>query len=177
MGEVYKKDIPIVAPEFRLSRQANTRVPHEGLRPMEMAMATYDVTGGDSGTVAAHGLGVYIPAKAIVTRVFVDVITTFTDGASDTATIALHLQSANDVVAAIAIDDSTNVWDAGLHGSKLGYPNFGADTAHDSAVEVAALYAGTYLKMTAERELTATVAVAALTAGKMNIFVEYFLSA
>lgn len=141
-------------------------------------MATFNpsaVTG--DRTVAAHGLGVYIPAKAIVTKVWIDVITTFTDGASDTATIAIHLQSADDVVAAIAIADASNVWDAGLRGSKIGFPNFGADAAHDSAVEVAALFAGTFLKMTAEREITATVATAALTAGKANIFVEYFLSA
>lgn len=177
MGEVFRKDVPIVAPEYRIKRSATTRVPYKGIRPMEMVMATYDVSGGDSGAIGAHALGVYIPKNAVVTRVFVDVVTTFTDGASDTATIALHAQSANDIVAAIAIADSTNVWDAGAHGSKIGFPNLGADAAHDSAVEVAALFAGTYLKMTAERELVATVATAALTAGKMNIFVEYFLSA
>ncbi len=176
MGEVIKKDVPIVAPEFRLSRSASTRVPHRGLRPVEMAMATYDVTGGDSGSIAAHNLGVFIPKNAIVTRVWVDVITTFTSS-TDAATMAISLQSANDAVSALAISDATNIWDAGMHGSKIGFPNFGADAAHDSAVEVAALFAGTFLKLTAEREIVVTNAVEIVTAGKMNIFVEYFLSA
>jgi hypothetical protein len=126
-------------------------------------------------TVAAHGLGVYIPSKAIVTRVLVDVVTTFTS-TDDSATIALHAQGAGDIVAAIAISDSTNVWDAGIRGSKIGFPNFGADAAHDSAVEVAALFGGSMLKTTAVREITATVAVQALLTGKANIFVEYLVS-
>lgn len=139
-------------------------------------MATFDPSGvtGDR-SIAAHTLGVYIPINAIITRAWVDVVTTFTS-ATDAATIAIHLQSADDVIAAIAISNATNVWDAGMHGSKIGYPNFGADAAHDSAVEVAALFASTMIKMTAERQITATVAVEALTAGKANIFVEYVLS-
>jgi hypothetical protein len=107
---------------------------------------------------APHGLGVYIPAKAVITKVWVDVVTTFADGDADAATIALHAQSANDIVAGIAVSDSTNVWDAGIRGSKIGFPNLGADAAHDSAVEVAGLFAGTCLKTTAVREITATVA-------------------
>jgi len=63
-----------------------------------------------------------------------------------------------------------------MHGSKIGFPNFGADAAHDSSVEVAALFAATYLKTTAIRQITATVAVAALTAGKANVYVEFYIS-
>lgn len=178
MGEVKRESLPVVAPEFRVSRSATTRVPAPGTRVMEMAMATFDPSANTSQrAIAAHGLAVHIPDNAVVTRVFIDVITTFTDGDTDAATIAVHLQSANDVVAAIAISDASNVWDAGIRGSKIGYPNYGADAAHDSAVEVAALHAASYLKMTAEREVTVTVAGVALTAGKANIFVEYFLSA
>lgn len=177
MAEVFKKDIPVVAPEFRIPRNTSTPVPYVGNKVRQMAMATFDPSGvtGDR-TIAAHGLGVYIPINAWITNIWVDVITTFTS-ATDAGTIAISLQSANDVIAAIAISDATNVWDAGAHGSKIGYPNFGADAAHDSAVEVAALFAATFVKMTAEREITATVAVEALTAGKANIFVEYVLSA
>lgn len=123
-------------------------------------------------TVGAHGLGVFLPDDAIITRFFLEVNNTFTS-ADDSATIAYHAEGAGDLLAAIAISDATNVHDAGLHAGKPGYPNFGADAAHDSQVEVAALFAGTFIKLTAERELTATVAGQALTGGKATLFVDY----
>lgn len=125
--------------------------------------------------IGAHGLGVFIPKNAVVIGMFYDVITTLTS-ATDAATVALMLQAAGDALAAIAISDASNVLDAGLHAGKLGYPNFGADAAHDTQVEVAALFAASMLKLTAQREITATVAVEALTAGKVNIWFEYVLS-
>lgn len=149
-----------------------------GLGVKYVATAVFDPSANTGErTVAAHGLGVYIPDNAVITKVWVDVITTFTSASADSGTIAIHAQAADDIVAAIAISDGTNVWDAGLHGSKIGYPALGADAAHDTAIEVAALEAASWLKLTAEREITATVAVAALTAGKAIIFVEYVLSA
>ena len=175
MAQPYKKTIPIVAPGFRVPRGAMSK--YQGNQVVNVAVATFDPSANTAQRpVAAYGLGVYIPTKAIITRVWVDVVTTFTSADTDTGTIALHIQAANDVIAAIAIDDASNPWDAGLHGTKLGYPNLGADAAHDSALEVAALFAGVMLKTTAERQITATVAVAALTAGKANIFVEYVIS-
>lgn len=149
-----------------------------GLGTVYLATAIFDPSANtDERTVAAHGLGVYIPDNAIITKAWYDVITTFTSPTSDAATIALHVQGAGDLVAANDIADSTAPYDAGLHGTLLGYPAFGADAAHDTALEVAALFAGSMLKTTAERELTATVAVEALTAGKLILFVEYVLSA
>lgn len=177
MAELFKKEIPVVAPQYRVSRNATTPEVYAGVGVSLIASAVFDpsaVTG--DRTIAAHGLGVYIPNKAIITRAWYDVVTTFTS-ATDAATIALNVQSANDIVSAIAISDATNVWDAGIRGTKIGFPNFGADAAHDSQVEVAALFAGSYVKMTAERELTATVAGEALTAGKLVLFVEYIISA
>lgn len=141
----------------RIERDGSRSV-YKGQHTREMATASYDVTGGDDGTVGAHGLGVYIPDNAVITNAIVDVVTTFTDGASDTATIALSAQSANDLVSAVAISNGANPWDAGIH---AGVPDGAAANA---------------VKTTAERELTATVATAALTAGKLNIFVEYFIS-
>ena len=175
MATYYRKNLPISAPGFRIPRKAARNLVNGNVVP-EIAVATFDPSANAAQrAVGAYGLGVYLPAKAIVTRVLVDVVTTFTS-ADDSATIALHAQSANDIVAAIAISDATNVWDAGIRGSKVGFPNFGADAAHDSAVEVAALFAATAIKMTAEREITATVAVQDLTAGKANIIVEYIVS-
>jgi hypothetical protein len=179
------KDVQNIQPVRRSYHVSRGPVKCEsGLGTPYVATAIFDTAGTDSSgaantTVAAHGLGVYIPDNAVITRAWYDVVTTFqsTAGGADKATIALSVQAAEDIVAAIAIEDGTNVWDAGIRGSKIGFPNLGADAAHDSAVEVAALYPGTYLKMTAERQLTATVAVAALTAGKLVLFVEYVISA
>lgn len=157
--------------------QRGTVTAKKGISVPKVANAIYDISGGDSGAIGAHGLGVYIPDNAVITKAWYDVITTFTDGDDDSATIALHVQGANDMVAAIAISNASNVFDAGIHGTLLGSPALGADAAHDTAIEVAALQAATMLKTTDERELTATVAGAAVTAGKMIIYVEYVLSA
>lgn len=122
----------------------------------KMAKATYDFE-VDGGAIGAIGLGVTIPDNAVITRAWVDVITTLTS-ATDAATIALHANAANDLVSAIAISDVSNPWDAGL---QEGIPVDSAATA---------------IKLTAARELTATVAVEALTAGKFVLMVEYMIT-
>ena len=158
-----------------------TVVKKDGLSVPKIAVATFDTAGNDSAgvsnkTVAAHPLGVYLPDNAIVIRAWYDVVTTFTT-ADDSGTIALKVQSADDLVAAIAISAADpGVYDAGARGCLPGSPVLGADAAHDTAIEVAALIAASQIKLTAERELTATVAVQALTAGKLVLYVEYVLS-
>lgn len=158
-----------------------TVVKKDGLSVPKIAVATFDTAANDSAgvsnkTVAAHPLGVYLPDNAIITRAWYDVITTFTSAGADAGTIALKAQSADDLVAAIAISDGTTVWDAGVRGCLPLAPNLGADAAHDTQLEVIALMAALQIKLTAERELTATVAVQALTAGKLVLYVEYVLS-
>lgn len=123
--------------------------------------------------VAAHATSIVIPDNAILKECFYDVGVTCTDGADDSATIALHIQGANDLVAAIAISDGTNVWDAGVRGTLIGAPILGADAAHDTAIEVAALQAASMLKMTAARTLTVTVADDDITAGKFRIYAKW----
>jgi hypothetical protein len=180
-GIIRKEDTGVSLPEIVITnKSAITRTKRAGTVVRELAVATFDTAGTDSAgaantTIAAHGLGVYLPAKAIITNAWYDVVSTFTS-ATDAATVAFKVQSANDILSAIAISDASNVLDAGIHGTVIGYPNFGADAAHDSAVEVAALFASSMLKLTASRELTATVAVEALTGGKANLFVEYVIS-
>jgi hypothetical protein len=175
--ENYRKDIPVVAPEFQIANKSGvTRTKREGTVVRELAVATFDPSANTGErTVAAHALGVYIPDNAVITRAWVDVVTTFTSAGADAGTIALHVQSANDIVAAIAISDASNVWDAGIHGSKIGFPAL-ADTATETALEVAALFAASMLKTTAVREITATVGGQALTAGKCNVYLEYTIS-
>lgn len=170
----------VVAPGFRISRGSGAATA-SGLGMVGIATAVYDTAGNDSAgvsnkTVAAHPLGVFLPNKAIIKRFWYDVITTFTS-ATSAATIAYKANAADDLLAAVAINSGTTMHNAGIHGGLAGYPNLGADAAHDTQVEVAALFAATFVKLTAERELTATVAVEALTAGKAVLFVEYVMSA
>lgn len=167
-----------VAPAFQMRRGAVKA--ESGLVAQSTATAIYDTSLNDSAgvsnkTIAAHGLGVYIPTKAIITNAFYEVLTTFTS-ATDAATIALSAQSAGDLKAAIAISNASNVWDAGVAGCLPG--SYAERTvAGDTAILDAASKAASYVKCTAERELTATVAVEALTAGKLILFVEYYISA
>lgn len=145
----------------------------------KIAVATFKKTGTDSAgvsmaTIAAHGLGVTIPSGALITDAYYIVNETFTS-ATDAATIALHVEGAGDLKAAIAISDGTNVWDAGKRGCLPG--NYALDGNALSAVAMAAAEAGSYILTTAERELTATVAVEALTGttGELTLYVEYFV--
>lgn len=131
-----------------------------------------DSQGAANSTVATHGTGVFIPANAVVTNAFYNVRTTFTS-AADSATLALSIASAGDLVAAIAIDDASNVWDSGVHGTLLTAPNLGNDAAHDTALETIALFAALPLVMSAVKEVTVAVAVQALTAGEMDLYIEY----
>jgi hypothetical protein len=104
--------------------------------------------------IGAHGLGISIPDNAIVVGGWVEVLTTFASAGADAGTIAVSIQSANDIVSAVAISDGANPWDAGQHAivPKINTPE------------------STSIKLTAAREITATSGGQALTAGKANIF-------
>jgi hypothetical protein len=133
-----------------------------------------DSSGASNKTVATHGLGIYIPSNAIITRAFYDVITTFTS-ANDSATIGLYAVQAGDLVAAIAISAANpGVWDAGVRGTLINSPAVPADAT--SAIITTAAYAATLLKTTATKELKVIVGVQALTAGKLRLYVEYYMT-
>ena len=131
-----------------------------GLSTRYVATAIYDTAANDRAgvsnkTVAAHPLGVYIPSGAIITKAIFQTKTGFTS-AANTATVAISAQGANDLVTAAAVSGAGfNV--AGL---TTGIPD---GTVTNSII------------LTAEREITATVAVQALTAGKLVIFIEYII--
>jgi hypothetical protein len=143
-----------------------------------LAIADYDSAGVDSDgddniDVGAHGLGVYIPDNAIITKAYYDVGTTFTS-ADDSATIALSILAADDLVAAIAISAANpGVYDAGIRDCLPGNYALSGDAA--SAIVHAALVAASAIKMTSSKELTATVAVQPLVLGKLRLFVEYVM--
>lgn len=118
------------------------------------ARCTFTATGGKA--IGAYSLGLTIPKGAHVTKAYYKVLTTFTS-ATDAATIALKVVSANDVVSAVAIVTAGDVWDAG--GCVVCIPTGSMGN------ELAAT--------TADTDVTATVAVEALTAGKLVLFVEW----
>lgn len=146
----------IISPQTLSPVQASSGNTFKGL-----AIATFDPSAvAGQRTVAKHGLGVYLPDNAIATRTFYEVLTTFTS-ANDSGTVALGADTDAEagIKAAVAISDGTNPYDAGLH-----------EGIQDGAA------ANFLTKLTAERELCATVAVQALTAGKARIYVEYVVS-
>lgn len=129
----------------------------DGLSRVRVASATYDfaVDGGEIGPI---DLGVEIPDNAIVLDGMVDVITTLTS-ATDAATVALSVDNAGDIVAAIAIDDVSAPWDEGLQ----------------AIVPLGT--AATAVKTTAAGAMAATIAEEAVTAGKFVVILRYVLSA
>jgi hypothetical protein len=164
-----------MAPEYLVKRGAVSYRSGNGVR--YIAKASFDPSADSTKRpVATYGLGVYIPINAIVTNTWWDVITTFTTAGADAGTIAIQVQAAGDVVAAIAVSAAGDVWDAGIHGGLHGSAAEGT-VAGDTAILDAARKAGSYLKTTAEREVSVVVGGQALTAGKMVVFVEYVLSA
>ena len=126
-----------------------------------LAIAEFDPsTTAALRTVAKHGLGVYLPDNAIVTRSWYEVLTTFTT-ADDSGTIALGADTDAEagIKAAVAISNGANAYDAGI-----------VEGIQGGAA------ANFMTKLTAQRELCATVAVQALTAGKLRLYVEYVTS-
>lgn len=116
-----------------------------------------DTAGAANTAIGAHGLGITLPAHAIIVGGFQDVNTAFTSAGS-TATIAISAEAANDIQAAAAV--------SGAPYSTIG---------RKAIVPKANTPESTSVKATAAREITATVAVQALTAGKVTIYIYYVL--
>ncbi len=132
-----------------------------GLGSLRVARFTFDTAVKDSGgtnlnsTVAAHGTGVTIPIHGIVVGGFVDVNTAFTS-TNSTAQIAIKVEAANDIISAAAV--------SGAPYSTIG---------RKAIVPKANTPESTSVKATAAREITVTVTVEALTAGKLTGYLYY----
>lgn len=110
----------------------------------------FDKDGGAVGDIILRGDA--LPAGAVVTSGVVDVQTSVTSGGS--ATVALAIEGAADVLVSTAI-------------ASLGVGL--VDVVPDGA-------ATNMLKTTTTRNLVASVAVADLTAGKLVVALEYFIT-
>jgi len=129
----------------------------DGLNQKRTARATYDVA-IDGGTAAAHGLGVTIPANAIIVRSWFYTVTQFVDAGA--GTVALHCETADNIFAAADITGNADgvLVDAVQDGTFANFDGTGAAGILGAACE-----------------LTATVATAAQTAGKLIMYVEYMV--
>ncbi len=108
-------------------------------------------------SIGGHACDLKIPKNSVVKFAAYKVLTTFTDGASDAATIAISVVAANDVVSAAAISTGTT-WDA-------------ASIPIETIPKVET--STTWLVTTADSYPTFTVGGVALTAGKMIVWFEW----
>ena len=72
-----------------------------GLGALRVARFEFDAGVAGNRSVGAHGTGVILPIHAIVVGGFVDVNTAFTG--EENATLAIHVQAANDIISAAAV--------------------------------------------------------------------------
>jgi hypothetical protein len=125
----------------------------EGISNVRVARVTYDVA-TDLGTIGAHLLGVTLPAKSIITRSFFYTDTQFVDGGA--GTVALSCEDANNIKTATDIT-----------GNAVGVIVEGESTGAASAFKAS---------IAADCEVTATVAGAAQTAGKLTAYIYYVVT-
>ncbi len=123
---------------------------------LKIAKFAFDTAGVDSSgasnkTVAAHGTGVILPAGAIVVGGFFSVITKFTSAETNTGTIAISVEGANDIQTAAPVSGAPY----SSTGGKAIVPKINSPES-------------TSITLTVDREITCTVATAALTAGKLT---------
>lgn len=138
-----------------------------GARKVQRFSVGYAALNAATTGVAAL-FGSAIPDNAVIVRAYYDVTTTFQDngsaGDADSATIKIGVEDQdNDVVAAVTIANGANAWDSGLH-----------EGIQDGT-------AAAMVKLTAARQLAVTWTAGsgdstALTAGAMEVFVEYVQS-
>lgn len=134
--------------------EGQSKLPVAHAYKLGMARCTFDATGGKA--IGAHSGDLTLPRGAVIKAAYYKVLTTFTS-ATDAATIAISVVSANDVVSAAAISTGTT-WDA-------------ASVPIETVPKVET--STTWLVTTADSTVTFTVAEEALTAGKILVWFEY----
>lgn len=118
---------------------------HEGMKRVKLMKFNYSFA-VDGGAVSAITIG-HLPSGAIVLGGVIDITTTLTSGGS--ATIAIDSEGAGDLKSATAVAS----WTAGR-----------------LALNASTTFAASSVKTTAARNVTATIATAALTAGVFDLY-------
>lgn len=129
----------------------------EGTTGLKTAEGEYDfaVDGGAVGSItlrSVNAAGAALPVGAVIMGGYVEVLTAVTSGGA--ATVAINSEGAGDMVAAAAVSGAP--W---------------STTGRKSVIPV--FTGATTVKTTAARNLVATIATAALTAGKFRVVVFY----
>jgi hypothetical protein len=146
----------------------------------KVVKATWDIPTHPSFTGGALAAGSYspnsgivtIPSGAIITDVIVDVETTCVTAGADAGTAAIGYTAATGAfVAAIAVSDASNVWDAGIQGSLL--KSYALDGNALTAVAMKNAIADTFIKAGANVNLLLTLATQSFTEGKISVYVKY----
>lgn len=125
----------------------------DGLLAKRVARATYEVA-VDGGGVGTHAMGVTLPAKAIITRSFMQFGAAFSDNGS--GTVAIHCEDANNILSAA---DLTVHPTAGLLD--------GVSTGASAAMRT---------NIAADCPIIATVATTAQLTGKITAWIEYVVA-
>lgn len=129
----------------------------DAIGPIKVKKFIFDSAVGSNGSSTVdsgvHGLGVYLPAGAVIVRSYLYVNTQLVDDGS--GTLAFHCEDANNIKTAT---DMTGTASAGWIE--------GASTGATSA------FVGS---IAASCEIKATVATASISAGKMTGFVHYLI--
>jgi len=146
--------------ELRASATPLSRL--DGLSHLGVARFTFDTAAKDSSgvsnkTAAAHGTGVTLPIYACIVGGFLDVVTLFAS-ATSLAQIAIMALAAND------IQTATVITSAPFEAVDLEAITPKANTPESTGI-----------KLTAAKEITVTVSVEALTAGKLTGFLYYVI--
>lgn len=134
---------------------------------------TYDVAvnGGTDNTTYTIG---YVPAGAIITGGYGIVRTAFDDGDDESTTLSIGYATTNAGLMAAAAGSALNAITNKAFTLLPGQPALGADAEHDTAAEVAALVAASYIVTTARTAITVTLSNDTdFTAGKIDIYLEY----
>lgn len=122
----------------------------------QMLLLTYDFS-QDAGAVGTIDFQVNLPANAVITGIWADVVTAVTSGGSATLQLKAGVTS---IMAAIGYADTTH----------------GVNATGVVPQVVVASAPATALKLAAASDLTLVIAGAALTAGRVIYVIDYFVS-
>lgn len=127
----------------------------DGLLSSRVARVTYDVS-ADGGGIGAHALGVTLPAHSMIKQAYFYLKSQFVSASS--GTLALSCEDANNIYSASSAVLTPTPGGAPLSGVSTG-------TAANMVVGIGSAC-----------EVTATIASASFTGGKLNLFLDYIVT-